>query len=190
MRDKNTLSSKKNAKKAAVCATLAVCAAVTGILEGMLPLEIVLPLPGVRLGLANIFVMGAFLVYGAGYALAVLLVRTFLVFLCTGNQTSLWLSLLGGLFSFGGLCVMRPLYRRFCTMVGISAACAALHGIGQWLGASLLMQTLLRWYLPPLCALCALTGALTGFVTEALLSRLEAAPFFETDRKTDREDDR
>ncbi len=171
MRDKKKTAHRRS-EKAAVCAIFAVFAAVTGILEGMLPLELILPLPGVRLGLANVFVMCAFVWYGAGYALAVSLVRCLLVFLCTGNLTGLVLSLFGGIFSFVGLCLTRPLYRKSCTMIGISAFCATLHGLGQWLGASLFMQISLRWYLPPLCALCALTGALTGLLAEKLLKHL------------------
>lgn len=163
---------KKVTRRASLCALLAVMAAVTGILEGMLPLEVLLPLPGVRLGLANVFVMAAFLIYGAGYGFAVMLARTLLVFLCTGNLTALVLSLTGGMLSLVGLCLVRPLYGRFCSAVGLSALSAFLHSAGQWLTACLLMSVLLTWYLPVLCAASVLTGTLTGLLLDRLFYHL------------------
>ncbi len=163
---------KKVTRRASLCALFAVMAAITGILEGMLPLEVLLPLPGVRLGLANVFVMVAFLVYGVGYGFAVMLARTLLVFLCTGNLTALVLSLAGGTLSLAGLWLAKPLYGRFCSAIGLSALSAFLHSAGQWLAACLLMRVLLTWYLPILCAASVLTGTLTGLLLDRLFSHL------------------
>ena len=163
-----------HAKKIAVCAVLAVFAAVTGILEGMLPLNFVLPVPGVRLGLANVFVMGAYLLYGAGYAAAVSLARMTLIFLFTGNATALFLSFSGGCFAFAGLCLMMRFYEKNCTMIGVSSVSSALHGAGQLAAAYWVVGAPVIWYLPPLCALSALTGIFTGTLMNRIAARLSA----------------
>ena len=161
-----------SAKTAVICALLAVLGAVLGILEGMLPLNLVLPIPGVKLGLANLFVMCAFLMYGAPGAFAVSAARILLVFMFSGNVTAFLLSSAGGAAAFIGLWGMMRFYGRRCTMIGISAVSSALHGVGQTAAALCLIGTPVLYYLPVLCGCCALTGVFTGALTNRIARRL------------------
>ena len=156
-------------RKITVCAVFAVFAAITGLLESMLGLDVYFPVPGVRLGLANLFVMAAFVLYGARFSMAVSLVRMGLVFLLSGNVTALILSFSGGMCAFIGLCALMPLYGKKCTMIGVSAFSSALHGIGQLAAAYFLIHAPVFWYLPVLCALSAVTGCINGFLLDRLL---------------------
>lgn len=135
----------------------------------MLGLDVYFPVPGVRLGLANLFVMAAFALYGAQFSMTVSLVRMGLVFLLSGNVTALVLSFSGGMCAFIGLCALMPLYGKKCTMIGVSAVSSALHGIGQLAAAYFLIHAPVFWYLPVLCALSAVTGCINGFLLDRLL---------------------
>ena len=59
----------------ALCAVLAALALGLSTLEGLFPLSLIVPLPGVKLGLANIVTVFALYQLGAGAALAILLTR-------------------------------------------------------------------------------------------------------------------
>ena len=78
----------------------AVFAAITGIVESLCGIDAFFPVPGVRLGLANLFILAAFVLYGGSAALAVSLVRMCLVFLFTGNSTAFILSFGGSVCAF------------------------------------------------------------------------------------------
>ena len=95
--------SQVKSKKVTVCAIFTVFAAIVGLLEGFLPLGFVIPVPGVKLGLANIFVVLAYSVCGPMYACGVSLLRVVIVFLFSGNPVSFLLSASGAAASFLGL---------------------------------------------------------------------------------------
>lgn len=155
--------------KTVLCAVFAVFAAITGIVESLCGIDAFFPVPGVRLGLANLFILAAFVLYGGSAALAVSLVRMCLVFLFTGNSTAFVLSFGGSICAFCALCTVMPLYGKKCTLIGVSACSSACHGIGQLLAAHFLVRTPVFWYLPLLCALSALTGCLVGALLDRLL---------------------
>ena len=161
-------------KRLCGAALFTVLAAVAGLLESFVPLELILPLPGVKLGLANIFVAAAFVTLGKGYAFGVLLARTLLIFLFSGNPYALLLSLAGGTLSFVGLLVFVPLVGKVFTYIAVFAACAALHGIGQCLAAYVFIGSPIFAYLPLLGIACTLTGALCGL----LMNVFAESPFF------------
>ena len=155
--------------KTVLCAVFAVFAAITGIVESLCGIDAFFPVPGVRLGLANLFILAAFVLYGGSAALAVSLVRMCLVFLFTGNSTAFVLSFGGSVCAFLALCALMPLYGKKCTLIGVSACSSACHGIGQLLAAHFLVRTPVFWYLPLLCGLSALTGCLVGALLDRLL---------------------
>ena len=69
---------KWTAKNIALCAVLAALALGLSTLEGLFPISLLVPLPGVKLGLANIVTVFALYQLGAGAALAILLTRCLL----------------------------------------------------------------------------------------------------------------
>ena len=152
----------KTLRRIAISAVFTVFATICGILEGMLPLQLVVPVPGVKLGIANIFIVFAFKKLGAPYAFAVSIARALLVYLFTGNGIALMLSTGGALLSFAALFFMMKLHGKLFTFIGVSAVSAVFHGAGQLAAAYAVIGDAVLYYLPILLIACALTGIFTG----------------------------
>lgn len=80
-----------------LCAVLSALALALSYMESFFPLVLLVPLPGVKLGLANIVTLYALYALDFPSALAILLVRCTLGALFAGNASALLFSLLGGL---------------------------------------------------------------------------------------------
>ena len=157
-------------KAITTCAVLAALALALSYLESFFPP--LLPLPGVKLGLANIVTVYALYALGASNALAILVVRCLLGSLFAGNASALLFSLLGGL---AAMLVMIALRRcKGLSIYGVSIGGAAAHNLGQMAAAVITLgNTMVLGYLPFLLAVSLVTGTLTGFVS-ALLFRAMA----------------
>ena len=155
-------------KNIALCAVLTALALGLSTLENLFPVSLVVPLPGVKLGLANIVTVFALYELGAVPALVILLARCGLGSLFAGNVSALLFSLLGGLTA---MLVMIGLKRcRRLSIYGVSIGGAAAHNIGQMAAAVITLgSTMVLGYLPFLLAVSLFTGTLTGFVTALLL---------------------
>lgn len=160
----------------ALCAVLAALALGLSALEGLFPLSLIVPLPGVKLGLANIVTVFALYQLGAGAALAILLTRCLLGGLFAGNVSAMLFSLLGGVTA---MLVMIALRRcRRLSVYGVSVGGAAAHNIGQMAAACITLgSTMVLGYLPFLLAVSLVTGTLTGFVTALLMRATQHIQF-------------
>ncbi|MBR3561296.1 MAG: Gx transporter family protein [Oscillospiraceae bacterium] len=149
-------------------AILAALALALSYVEGMFPPPV--PLPGVKLGLANIVTLFALYTLGAPSALAILLVRVLLGAMFAGNASALIFSLLGG---FSAMLAMVALRRwEKLSVYGVSVGGAAAHNCGQVAAAMLTLGSAApAAYLPPLLVAAVFSGALTGFVCSLLLRR-------------------
>lgn len=115
------------------CAVLTALALALSVAEGLVPLTILFPLPGLRLGLANLVTVYALCRLSGREALLILAARCLLGALLGGNLMALAFSLTGGLLAFG---VMALLLRcSFLSLFGVSIAGAAAHNTGQILAA-------------------------------------------------------
>jgi len=104
-------------------------------------LEIFIPLPWGRVGLANLATLLALLIFGGWEAFLVMGMRVFLGSLLFGgplNPASL-LSLAGGVASSSGMVLLRPLYPQVFSIVGISIWGALAHNLAQLLAAWFLL---------------------------------------------------
>ena len=135
-------------------------------LERLFPLQLLIPLPGVKLGLANIVTMMALYFLGAKPAFSILVVRCLLGSLFAGSISGLFMSLGGGLCAFA---VMALAKRLPCFSVyGVSVLGAAAHNTGQVLAAvALLYSSHTFAYLPFLLFVSIVSGLLTGAVSAA-----------------------
>ena len=149
-------------------AILAALALALSYVEGMFPLPV--PLPGFKLGLANIVTLFALYTLGAPSALAILLVRVLLGAMFAGNASALIYSLLGG---FAAMAVMIALSRfERLSVYGVSVGGAAAHNIGQVAAAMLTLGSAApAAYLPLLLVVAVFSGALTGLICSLLLGR-------------------
>ena len=140
-------------------------------LENFFPLSLAIPIPGVKLGLANIVTVFALYVLGPGQAMLILLARCLLGAVFAGNMNALIFSLLGGV---SAMLVMIGLSRwRRLSVYGVSIGGAAAHNCGQVAAAVLTLgNTAPFYYLPVLLGVSLFTGALTGLVTACLFRAL------------------
>lgn len=160
---------KISAKQLTLCAVLAALALALSYIESFFPLTLLIPLPGVKLGLANIVTVFALYTLGSSMALCILLVRCTLGALFAGNASALIFSLLGGI---SAMRVMIALHKsKRLSIFGVSIAGAAAHNCGQVCAAMLTLGSLAPLsYLPFLLLVSLFTGALSGFIA-ALLFR-------------------
>jgi len=146
------------------------------VLEAQIPPLV--PIPGVKLGLSNVFTLFAFFALNAPSAFSLLLVRIFLGSFITGQVSALGYSLCGGLLSY----VLLLLLHRFFTknqLWILSMFCAVAHNLGQILLAAFVMNTgLIFWYFPALILSALITGAFTGLICQFVLRRLKENKIF------------
>lgn len=143
------------------------------IIEAQLPP--LAPLPGIKLGLANIVTVYAVFALGPGPAGLVLLARILLSSLFAGGMT-IFYALAGGLCCYLVTLALAQLVSPRQIWV-CSALGAMAHNIGQIAAAVLLTRTPgLAAYLPILLVSGIVTGLFTGLCAQFLLARLPGPP--------------
>ena len=163
-------------KQLALCAVLSALALALSYLESFFPLALLVPLPGVKLGLANIVTLYALCALGFSSAMCVLLARCALGALFAGNASALLFSLLGGVAALLMMALLRRAGR--LSIFGISIAGAAAHNCGQVCAAMLTLGSdAPLYYLPLLLLVSLFTGALSGSVTALLLRAMAHTPY-------------
>jgi len=158
-------------------ALLVALACVLQIIESLIPH----PIPGLRLGLANIITLIALVNLGFGYALEITILRTLLSSFMVGTFMSpaFILSFSAGLTStliMGLLYWLSRLSRyRLFSIVGISIAGALLHNLVQLYLAYLILvkHPGIFVFLPWLCIGAVFTGWVTGIIAGKVCSMLE-----------------
>jgi len=142
------------------------------LIESMIPVP--LPIPGFKLGLANIVGLIALYLYDAKTMLSINLMRVLLASLLRGIifAPGFWLSLSGVLCSSVAAIVAKK-YSSM-TLFGTSCASSACHVVGQviavtWIYSQFLMGALL----PVLLLLSIPTGLFTGFLAKQVLDRIK-----------------
>jgi heptaprenyl diphosphate synthase len=164
---------RRSSTRALVTAGLLVAlGAVLGLVENAIVPP--LPVPGVRLGLANIAVVIALALLGPRKALEVSVLRIVIVGIATGSLGGYagLMAASGAIASWG---VMASMSRRGATfsVVGWSVAGAAAHILGQLLAASAIVGSTAPLLLAPISLTLAIGCGLTiGYSTRLLLSRL------------------
>lgn len=129
------------------------------------------PVPGMKLGLANIVTVYAMFALGPADALLILLSRILLGTLFAGGMT-LPYSLAGGVLCYLSMLALRHFLTSkqlwVCGAIG-----AVFHNLGQ-LGAAILIARTPRllYYFPILTLSGILAGAWTGFCAQLLLNRM------------------
>lgn len=142
--------------------------------EAILPLTAAIPLPGFKLGLANLAIMDSAFRMGMPAAIAVSLGRIILMGILFGNITSFLFSLCGGITVLLLLAVCRRFSGAF-SFVGISVLCAMGHSAGQLFCAVCIMgngAALVTTYAPFLAAASLIFGAVNGFLLLGIAPRL------------------
>lgn len=153
------------------CAVLTALALAISVCEGLVPLSVLIPLPGLRLGLANLVTVYALCRLSGRDALGILVSRCLLGAVVGGNLTALAFSLSGGLLALGTMWLLLRVPR--LSLFGVCIAGAAAHNTGQILAAmGVLASPAIAIYLAPLLAASVLTGAVTGAASILLVRRV------------------
>ena len=153
------------------CAVLTALALAISVCEGLVPLSILIPLPGLRLGLANLVTVYALRRLSAREAFGILMARCLLGAIVGGNLSALAFSLTGGVLAFGVMWLL--LHVRGLSLFGVCIAGAAAHNTGQILAAmGVLASPAIAVYLAPLLLASILTGAVTGAASILLVRRV------------------
>ena len=154
-------------------ALLIALALVLSIVERWIPLELLVPVPGIKLGLANIVTLFAILRLAPADASLIVIVRSLIMGLISGPM-SLLFSLTGGLLAFLLMWLLSGWHGQAFTVIGISLAGAAAHNIGQVTVAGLVLAQplLLVTYLPPLLLTGLVSGTLTGLAAWPVIRHL------------------
>ena len=155
-------------KRIAVNALLLTLALIFSYVESLIP--ILFPIPGFKLGLANIVVMLVFYQSGELDCAVISFMRVVLISILFGNIPSLVFSLMGAVFSYFALVISKyPYDKQWITFIGVSVLCAAAHNIGQMSAAVFMFRSLaVITYLPWLLLLSVPTGIFNGFIMNLL----------------------
>lgn len=150
------------------CALLTATALMISLLENFIPI----PIPGVKLGLANAVSLYLLLYHRPREAFAVLLARLLLAALISGNPSAFLYSAAGGILALLISWVLKRF--SFFSPIGLSVAGAAAHHIGQLCCASLITGSpSILAYLPVMLLCSLLTGTLTGSLCIMVYRRIK-----------------
>ncbi len=156
-------------RKLTLLALLSAIALTIFMVEAQLPALV--PVPGIKLGLANIVTVFTVFALGPGEGAAVLAVRIFLGAVFAGNFSTIFYSSAGGLCAIGVTILLRRiLTKKQLWVAGCLGAVA--HSLGQMAMAIALTGTpSLAVYLPVMIAASIVTGAFTGLCAQLLVNR-------------------
>ncbi len=161
----------KGARRVTRLALLTAIALTIFMVEAQIPVAV--PIPGIKLGLANIVTVYTVFALGAGDALLVLVSRVFLGAVFSGQMMTLMYSLGGGLLCWLAMVGLKQILtvRQLWLCSSLAAIC---HNLGQLLVAAGVMKT---WavlaYLPYLVIAGAAAGLFTGLCAQFLMQRLD-----------------
>lgn len=140
------------------------------MIESMIPVPV--PVPGFKLGLANIVGLIAYYLFDARVMLSVNIMRVVLASLLRGMLfgTGFWLSMCGVLLSTLACILAR---KTPMSIYGVSVAGSNAHAIGQVIAVTLIYQQFfMQAILPVLILLGIPTGLFVAHVAKAVLKRI------------------
>ena len=170
---------KKNKSKAgriAFAAMFTSLALVLSITENYIPIYAIIPIPGIKLGLANIVTVFAIVTLKPADTIFIILARCLVMGLFTG-PVSFAFSITGAITAFIVMIILIPGLSKIFSVVGISIAGAAAHNIGQITVAVILLKDIriMLFYLPVLLFVSIFTGAVTGIAAIPVIRNIRKA---------------
>lgn len=158
----------KNVSQVGVLAALAI---ILSYFEMLIPAPV--PVPGIKLGLANIVVVIALYTLNARIAFNISLVRVFSVAFLFGGLSTLMYSLTGAIVSF--LCMYLFKKTNLFSIFGVSIIGSFAHVTTQLVVASFVVQnTSIFTYLPILTISALISGFLIGYIAHIVINNFVA----------------
>lgn len=166
------LSQADRTRRICMDAVMVAVAMMLSYLEVLIPFDLLIPLPGFRLGLANAVVMLLFTLVSPIDAAIVSSLRVLLMGILFGTATSLYFSAAGAVFAFLMLILTSKILHR-ASYIGASVLCAAAHNLGQILAASTLFGAdVILYYYPWLLLASVIFGTAIGILLNILSVRV------------------
>ena len=161
---------KTNTKKLTALALTVSFAIVLSYIESRIPAFFAIP--GIKAGLANIAVIFCLYKLGIKEAIAVSLIRVFIVSLLFGSPISMIYSIAGAILSLTSMILLKRLTR--LSEVSVSVCGGVMHNVGQIATASFMLSTnVVVYYLPFLILSGTLAGIVVGLVSALLIKRVK-----------------
>ena len=156
-------------KKLTLLSLLTAIALTIFMVEAQIPALV--PIPGIKMGLANIVTVFTVFAIGSKEAAAVLFVRIFLGAVFAGNFSTIFYSAAGGFCAIGVTILLKKLLTK--KQLWVAGALGAIaHSIGQMAMAITITGTPgLIAYLPVMIVVSILTGTFTGLCAQFLVNR-------------------
>ena len=98
---------KSKVNQMTLCAILISMALVLSYMERFIPLQMVIPLPGIKLGLANVVTLMALFFLGQKSAFTILILRCILGSVFGGGISGLAFSMTGGILAMSVMCIFK-----------------------------------------------------------------------------------
>ena len=157
-------------KKLALMALLTACALITFVIEAQIPP--LTAIPGIKIGLSNIFTVFALWIMGPVSALGILTIRVILGGLLTGQPATIIYSMAGGILSLVVSIAVKRLFKED-SVWALSAIAGVLHNIGQLMVAVWVTGTAaITAYAPVLIISGIAAGSFTGLCAQLVIKRL------------------
>lgn len=157
-------------KKIPYYGLFAALAILMGYVEMLIPIPV--PIPGVKLGLANVIIIIMMYFMDTKSAFFVSLIRVILSGLLFAGFAGLLYSLAGAMLSFVVMALLKKTNK--FSIVGVSIAGGVFHNVGQIIVAALAVENVrMAYYLPFLLVSGVVTGMLIGIVAKTALGYLK-----------------
>lgn len=154
----------KHIKSVMINGLLVAAALILSYVERMFPLALIIPIPGIKLGLANLATLFALFLLNFNSAFVIVVLRSILSSVLFGNLYSFIFSLSGGLTAMFAMALLKKYEGKQLSVFGISIAGAAMHNMGQIIVAAAVLQSSAVFpYLSLLMFSSIATGSLTGY---------------------------
>lgn len=157
-------------KRIAMCGVMTALAMIFSYIESMIPIP--LPVPGIKLGVANIAVITILYVLGVKEAVIINLLRIVLTSMLFGNFNSFLFSISGAILSLLIMIIMKKL--DFFSYIGVSVCGGIMHNVGQIIAAVFIMGSgVIVYYLPVLIISGVFAGVVIGIVSGIVAKRVK-----------------
>lgn len=152
---------------------MAVFIAVGLVLQYIESRILITPIPGGKLGLANIVSVLNIFVFGGKNAIIIASIRALLGSILAGSVAAIPYSVAGAVFSTFIMWLFQKFFYPKISIIGISVVGAVSHNIAQLAVVSLIYKSYYVFsYLPFLLLTALISGSITGYVTHLLANRV------------------
>ena len=146
----------------AMCGVHTALAMIFSYIESIIPVPI--PVPGIKLGVANIAVITILYTLGIKEAVIINILRISLTAMLFGNLNSFLFSIAGAVLSMVTMIVLKKIDS--FSYIGVSVSGAIMHNVGQIIAAIFIMgSSAIIYYLPVLIIAGVITGIIIGIVS-------------------------